>query len=156
MDASSRDVPELGEAMTHLSAVVDVGTRHDLPPRWDGHPVVWRGWETLNAFICGGRAGSECCPGCGSRAASAINLGLVGDDPDMTVGDVEHDDHAVAMASKLGHRRRRRSWFRLTAFRCPDCRLDLVVDGDDQCWTLDASDYGDEGSVGPPVQGTLL
>ncbi len=35
---------------------------------------------------------------------------------------------------------------RLTAFRCAGCGRDDVLDGNGVTWTLDASDYQDEGS----------
>ena len=36
----------------------------------------------------------------------------------------------------------------IVAFRCPGCGLDEVFDMDtEECWTLDGSDYGDEGST---------
>jgi hypothetical protein len=38
----------------------------------------------------------------------------------------------------------------LFAFRCPDCRIDLVLDSHGRDgWVLDESDYGDEGSSPP-------
>jgi hypothetical protein len=34
----------------------------------------------------------------------------------------------------------------LTAFRCPDCSRDHVIDGRGDAWTLDPTDYTDTGS----------
>ena len=39
-------------------------------------------------------------------------------------------------------------WRWPSGFRCPGCGLDEVFDMDtEECWTLDGSDYGDEGST---------
>lgn len=135
---------------SNLVAVPDSGL-HDLPPRWDGYPVMWRGWQSLTGHICG-RAERACCERCGSVEYPTINVGLVGDDPDMTPTDVEHDDQAVRLAYQMRRRRKRRSWIRLTAFRCVECGADNVVDGDGVSWNLDLSDYGDAGST-EPVEG---
>lgn len=135
-----------------LVAVPDNGF-HDMPPRWDGHAVLWRGWRPLGVHICPPRP--ECCESCGSLASPLINLGLVANDQVMTHDDVTHDDQAVDLARRMGQRRERHAWLRLTAFRCPDCHADSVLDADGVLWELDQSDYGDAGSVPPPEQGRL-
>lgn len=127
----------------NLVAVPDSGL-HDLPPRWDGLAVVWYGWEALTYHLC--PPVRECCEACGSMAGPVVNFGLVGDDPEMSPADVEHDDQVVLLAYQSGHRRQRRSWLRLTAFRCPDCGADSILDGNGVLWRLDLSDYGDAGS----------
>jgi hypothetical protein len=127
----------------NLVAVPDSGL-HDLPPRWDGKPVAWRGWERPEAlFICPPR--KDPCESCGSLADQTMNVGLVGDDPAMTPEDVERDDQLVRAGYKPP--RSRKSWLKLTAFRCVDCGADSVLDDDDEVWTLDLSDYGDAGST---------
>lgn len=100
---------------------------HDLPPKWDGRPVQWDGWHTLMpAFICPPPK-RDCCPACGSLTEPVSNTGRVFADPDLRV--------PVGM---------------LFAFRCPDCRIDLVLDSHGRDgWVLDESDYSDEGSAAP-------
>ena len=45
---------------------------------------------------------------------------------------------------------RARPTVQLHASRCPGCGLDTVFDVDTgECWALDDSDYGDDGSEGP-------
>lgn len=136
---------------------------HDLPPRWDGFAVAWRGWEERPSptFICGepddvcgscGRgdhAWSNACERCGSDKPPSSNVGLIGDDPKLTADEITRNDEAIDLASRTGRVKSmpvRLGWMRLTVFRCPDCGLDTVVDGD-EVWTLDPDDYGDEGSV---------
>lgn len=139
-----------GEAVrANLVAVPDSGL-HDLPPRWDGTPVAWRGWESFEAFVCGPRRAA--CESCGSLEQPTLNMGLVGDDPTMTPEDVRRDDEAVKLAYSTGHRRERHSWIQLTAFRCAECGADSIVDDDGVVWTLDLSDYGDAGSEPPATE----
>jgi hypothetical protein len=126
--------------MTHLVAVPS-GDLHDLPPRWDGLSVVWRGWDEFDMRSCPPRG----CDSCGHFGA-LVNLGLVGDEPQMSHEDVEHDDRAVRLAFSMRSRRERKSWLRLTAFRCTGCGLDVVVDDERNVWDLDESDYGEAGS----------
>lgn len=124
---------------------------HDLPPRWDGLAVLWRGWEPGPAPLCTGRRGGltrDCCESCGSVELPSLNVGTVADDPDMTAEDIERDIASGELALRLRARRARRSTIRLTAFRCTECGADVVLDGE-TWWTLDASDYGDEGSIDP-------
>jgi hypothetical protein len=92
---------------------------------------------------------SSACERCGSDRPPSSNVGLVGDDPDLTVDDITRNDEAIDLASRTGRVKsmpKRLGWMRLTAFRCPDCGLDTVVD-DEDVWTLDDSDYDEEGSV---------
>lgn len=52
---------------------------HDLPPRWDGHVVVWDGWEAgalSDVRLCPPLP-RECCPACGSLAETTTNRGRV-------------------------------------------------------------------------------
>lgn len=142
--------------------LVEGGPGHDLPPRWDGHPVWWRGWRDRGAtFICGhqvdvcehcgrGDVPAEC--ECGSHNPPMLNQGMVGESADMTPQDVERNDEAIRLARSAGVIRnapQRIGWLQLTAFRCPDCGADRVVDGDGVLWDLDETDYGDDGSVAP-------
>jgi hypothetical protein len=102
---------------------------HDLPPRWDGHPVTWGDWENQPTvvFICPPPRTSDRCRRCGSHAPNETNRGTV-----------RHTTHQQVLAV-------------LTVFRCPDCFLDTVIDGigaQAQAWVLDEADYTDEGSWG--------
>ncbi|MFW6776095.1 hypothetical protein ACOACO_17560 [Nocardioides sp. CPCC 205120] len=101
---------------------------HDLPPRWDGFPVVWGEWTDeipstyrLHAEDLGA------CGRCGSLAPMEHSRGTV-DVPD-------------------------RRPLALFVTRCTDCRHDVVLDADDVAWDLEPADYTDGGSerpAGPP------
>lgn len=122
---------------------------HDLPRFWDGKAVVWRGWKVpLDAWICPPPKPS-CCPACGSLARPVTNRGRV-----ARFGGITHDMIAAADAARdrlpTAHQHRLkghpRALYELTAFRCPDCRHDQILDRDGSMWNLDESDYSDEGS----------
>ena len=122
---------------------------HDLPRFWDGKAVVWRGWEApLVAWICPPPKPS-CCEACGSLARPVTNWGRV-----ARFGGITHDMIAAADAARdrlpTAHQHRLkghpRALYELTAFRCPDCRHDQILDRDGSMWNLDESDYSDEGS----------
>ncbi len=125
--------------------MTDLALVHDLPPRWDGYPVVWRGWQGVPVIMCH-RPVNDRCVVCGGDKDPSLNTGLVGESTDMTQRDVRADDAAARLANRSGViRHHRRSWVRLTAFRCPDCGHDQVDDGE-HMWDLDQSDYTDAGS----------
>lgn len=122
---------------------------HDLPRFWDGKAVVWRGWEApLDAWICPPPKPS-CCEACGSLARPVTSRGRV-----ARFGGITHDMIAAADAARdrlpTAHQHRikghPRALYELTAFRCPDCRHDQILDRDGSMWNLDESDYSDEGS----------
>lgn len=116
---------------------------HDLPPRWDGRPVVWQGWTAPIVFMCS--IPERACAECGSRRDPSLNAGLVGDSPDLTRAAVKRNDDAIRFHRRMAPARI--GWIRLTAFRCPDCGHDVVVDDEGTAWDLEPSDYTDAGSV---------
>ena len=139
-----------GDLLTLLRA-------HDLPPRWDGHAVWWEGWEPqIDAWICGPGAPARrdrCCPGCGSYARPAVNRGHV---CNPTTVSVEKWRERCEAWARLPYGERHRlpkhpsGHVSLHAVRCPDCSLDCVLDTETgDCWTLDHTDYGDNGSEAP-------
>ena len=142
--------------MRHLTIAFE-GRRHDLPPRWDGRIVEWSEWDTSPTFVCGprGPVRASRCEGCGSTASRATSRGTVY----PLAGDTYESERPVVKRTRSGREyvagtvtvaRRARPGVRLFAFRCPDCGLDTVVDytsEPEQVWTLDESDYGDEGST---------
>lgn len=128
---------------------------HDLPPRWDGLAVVWDGWHMPDpgpVFICPPRAvRADCCVGCGSTAVQPSNRGRVARVPAVTHERIREVD---AQRDRLPERERHRvkglALYRLYAYRCPDCQFDTVWDTETgEWWTLDHTDYGDDGSVTP-------
>ena len=142
--------------MRHLTLAFE-GRRHDLPPRWDGRAVEWSEWDTSPTFVCGTRGSVRAsrCEGCGSTASNATSRGTVYPlDGEMFE---THEPRVKRTRSGRGYvagtvtvARRARPGVRLFASRCPDCGLDTVVDytsEPEQVWTLDESDYGDEGST---------
>lgn len=99
---------------------------HDLPPRWDGHPVTWEAWSTevpttLRLHVDDGGA----CDRCGSLELARTTQGV------------------VTAPDEPPHR--------LYLSRCADCAHDTVVDHDGVVWELDPSDYTDQGST-PPAE----
>lgn len=123
------------------------GREFDLPPKWDGRIVKWRGWEDVPLTLC--RAGDrDVCLDCGSLAPPVINWGMF----------YPHDGDTWEALVEATTRRTGRTYLkkrtvlehphlRFVAYRCPDCRADHVLDTDSQTWwTLDEDDYGPEGS----------
>lgn len=111
---------------------------NDLPPRWDGLPVQWGSWSsTGEVFLCPPRRERpESCERCGSADARMINVGRVWTDPDTA-------------PPAIGRARLRRGHHLvgvLSAFRCPGCGHDSVLDPNGQLWDLDETDYTDDGS----------
>ena len=115
---------------------------HDLPPKWDGHRVEWRGWRVSPRTTLEFHGLREACPHCASTTPEAINFGVVWAKPVGLIpfpggrwdarGSRQGGDHAV-------------KW--LNAYRCPDCRTDEVEDRmTRELWVLDDSDYDDNGS----------
>lgn len=126
----------------------------DLPPRWDGNVVVWDGWDRLDAhgpvFICPPTP-RHCCPACGSLTPSLTNRGRRALSPRTTRQQILDHDAArrrlpESVRSKLHAGRGPLALYGLTAFRCPDCRFDQVLDADRRWWDLDESDYRADGS----------
>ncbi|GAB4987866.1 hypothetical protein BB737_00380 [Mycobacterium avium subsp. hominissuis] len=110
---------------------------HDLPPRWDGLPVEWGEWEdTAGVFVCPPPRKPDRCDHCDSTRAPLISAGRIWTDPKTAppaVGQARfrHGRHLVGS---------------ITAFRCPDCGHDSVLDPNGQHWDLDPTDYTDGGS----------
>ena len=99
-------------------------TQNDLPPKWDGAPVTWRGWQpietTLDWHLPLDQTACDKCGGLGG--GSLMNSGLR-QTPD-------------------GPRRN------LSAARCPHCGHDSVWDmATNEHWDLEPDDYGSEGST---------
>lgn len=108
---------------------------HDLPPAWDGVPVTWRPWQTgRSTLVFHVRNAELACRACGLLDEDLTAVGII----DLDIP--------------------RNGWRpRLHAHRCRGCGRDQVHDLDtDEMWDLDATDYGDAGSVPPPEQGTLF
>jgi hypothetical protein len=110
--------------------------QHDLPARWDGHPVQWSQWsDTATVFACPPPK-PQPCTRCGSVAASRVNIGRVWTDPSsappaISRGRLRGGRHLVGV---------------ITAFRCPDCGQDQVLDSCGTTWDLDETDYCADGS----------
>lgn len=113
---------------------------HDLPPRWDGLPVQWGHWsDTGTVFMCP-PAKPQRCDQCGSSRPRLLNVGRLWTDPQTAppaigVARLRRGKHLVGIMS---------------AFRCPDCGHDTVLDPAGQEWDLDETDYTDDGSTAPP------
>ncbi len=110
---------------------------HDLPPRWDGLPVEWGQWrDTAGIILCPPPRKAEHCNRCGSTAEPLNSLGRVWTNP-------------ATAPPAIGRARLQRGRLlaaNLTAFRCPDCEHDHVLDSNGKSWDLDPSDYTADGS----------
>jgi hypothetical protein len=110
---------------------------HDLPPRWDGLTLEWGDWsDTADVIICPPPRHPERCDHCGTTAACLTNIGRIWTD----------ETSAPAAIGRARLRGDRHLVGLITAFRCPGCRHDSVVDPDGQQWDLDDTDYTDDGS----------
>lgn len=132
-----------------LPVVVEV-PGPDLPPKWDGRSVQWRGWTQSTAFLChrGRRkARKDICSECGSTARPEVNLGVL------------HPAEGAMISIDVPQRAPSgRTYFKpvlkpawpivdLVAFRCPGCTTDSVWQmSTDHYWVLDPDDYSPEGS----------
>ena len=140
-----------------MSDLLTMLREHDIPPRWDGLAVVWEGWQHAPpVHWCSARL-VDVCEGCGRPTTHrgypcwSVNWGLMPDRARLT-----HEDYAAENAPRarlpesLRHKRPRRWWVRLQAYRCHHCDLDTVHDTrTGLTWTLDHADYSDTGSVAP-------
>jgi len=119
---------------------------HDMPPKWDGHRVLWEGWEVPPASTMRFHAKPECCRFCGSLAEPLFNRGRVWSNP----GEVTPFRRPKSYEEAAFNQRARRDGSclgSLFAFRCPDCRHDSVLEGSrGDLFDLDDSDYTDDGS----------
>ena len=115
--------------------------RNDLPPKWDGRRVDWSEWNTDPMFVC-------------VRPASLAPRGTVY----PLDGEMFETHEPRVKRTRSGREYQagvqivtanwRNPVTSIVAFRCPGCGLDEVFDMDtEECWTLDGSDYGDEGST---------
>ena len=116
---------------------------NDLPPKWDGHRVEWGRWETppptaLERF----HGGQTTCPRCGSHTPQQINRGVVWAKP---VG-LLHFPVRRRWDSRAARSGGDHAVLHLTAYRCPDCRVDEIDGHHNPMWVLDDNDYDDEGS----------
>lgn len=132
-----------------------VGLRqHDLPPKWDGLAVLWDGWEYApsGVFMCPPPQ-REVCEGCGRPSMErgfpcySRTKGLVAVSTVLTHDNLRYESENRERLGWARGKRAPRAFYRLFAFRCHHCQVDTVWDTDtDEWWTLDHTDYGDEGS----------
>lgn len=106
----------------------DLTTTFDLPPKWDGRPVIWdEVWdEAPRLFICPPPKDQHTC-NCGSTWSPLMKTG-------------------------------RTSTSMLRVMRCADCHADTIIDPEGKWWDLDPDDYGFEGSylITPRHNGTRV
>lgn len=127
-----------------------------LPPRWDGRRVDWRGWESIHAHVCPPTRIAP-CEGCGHVAAQPFNHGLLYPLPGETITQPLYKRTHPKKNGRPGtlyqageHDVPVKPAYLLTAYRCPNCQLDTVWDKrTDEWWVLDESDYGPAGSDDP-------
>lgn len=129
-----------------------LATLHDLPPKWDGHVVVWDEWaeELPTSLVYHLPLRHFACEKCGSLTRRSGSVGQVGVIPEVTHAQIRRAN-AARKGGKYGLRR-------LFASRCADCGHDQVYDMDaDELFDLEPCDYGDGGSHDPAdIQGALF
>ena len=116
---------------------------NDVPPRWDGHPVTWEGWQPqLDTTHDYHRTAPEPCEACRSVKKPLVNRGA----GRVEAGSVQFL-HPPASIEEARARTQGIVSLVLYAHRCQDCGYDRVLDmNTGQWWVLDESDYNDEGS----------
>lgn len=84
-------------------------------------------------------------------AKSVTNRGRVARVPAVTHESIHQNDEVRdRLPASQRHRVTAKALYRLFAYRCPDCQLDVVWDTDtNETWVLDHTDYGDDGSWTP-------
>lgn len=136
-----------------MSDLLIVAREHDLPPRWDGRAVLWEGWdEQPMVFICPPPDVPGCCLECGSVERCIINSGLRAVDETITREQIFQATCVTGEMRRAGGPPRLGSIAvrELHVSRCPDCHHDIVFDlATSETWDLDATDYGNAGSVQP-------
>lgn len=132
-----------------MSDLLTLAREFDLPPKWNGLLVSWSGWEPqIPATICPPPKTRDCCSACASPHPPATNRGYVATSPLVTPAMLRrNEEQRAALPLRERHHVPSLALFRLHAFRCQDCRHDVVWDTDtDEWWDLDHTDYGPEGS----------
>lgn len=86
---------------------------HDLPPRWDGIPVTWRGWQDPTICTMSLHMPPTTCQACGHPGDQPSNIGTVG--------------HQLTLLDSTTTRTPSITTT-LCAWRCPTCQLDTVTD----------------------------
>lgn len=120
--------------------LLTLAREHDLPPRWDGHPVTWTSWGPVPAaFLCPPPAGPR-CPSCHTDAGQLHAAGTILRELRTSSTGSTGSVVRARTGGPLG---------RLDVFRCTGCQLDTVHDQDGGIWDLDATDYGPNGSQPP-------
>ena len=132
-----------------MSDLLTLAREHDLPPKWDGCLVVeWTHWEAqIPMFMCPPPQTRDCCPSCGSPEPSVSCRGMVAVSPEVTRQMFDAEEENRRRLGSLAHKRKNLALWRLHAFRCQDCRHDMVWDTHTgEWWDLDHTDYGPDGS----------
>ena len=132
-----------------MSDLLTLAREFDLPPKWNDCLVEWEGWKPQPvAHLCPPPRRRDCCSGCGSPELPVVNRGYAATSALVTPAMLRRNK---AARDRLGpgslHHVPSVVLLRLYAYRCQDCRHDVVWDIDtDEWWDLDHTDYGPEGS----------
>lgn len=132
-----------------MSDLLTLTREFDLPPYWNGLLVSWTGWEPqIVPRLCRRPKSRDCCSACASPARPAVARGYVATSPLVTPAQLARNEAArAALPPGSRHQVRSLVLLRLHAYRCQDCRHDVVWDHDDDSWwDLDHTDYGPTGS----------
>lgn len=130
---------------------------YQLPPKWDGLDIEWRGWTNQPILMCPPKAARQVCENCASPAQPAMNVGVVHPAPGTMITQTLYkrckpkpNGRPGAIYDAGTHEVPARPIAWLHAFRCPDCQLDTVWDKRTDEWSvLEPADYGPQGSYDP-------
>lgn len=107
-----------------------VPSQNDLPPFWDGVPVIWLGWKTIESTLDWHLPLDQvACSQCGGLGEGTLI------NPGTRPATEPHEGWSAQLRD-------------IYAFRCPHCGHDHVHDlNTNESWDLDPDDYGPEGST---------
>lgn len=124
-----------------------VSDRRDLPPAWDGVPVVWSEWSTGGTTLALHIPADQlACPECGAVEEPTISFGKR---PPETPTIMSTRTKTTKSGRKYAVPHEIQAWpvRDLIASRCRHCNHDVVTDlRTDERWDLDESDYSPAGS----------
>lgn len=122
---------------------------HDLPPKWDGRPITWAGWQSPLPTTMDFHAPLEAlaCNECGTIDSPEVNRGRVAAWPgETTIVDVVARTRSGREYIRKTEQQAQQKTT-LVALRCPHCENDTVLDmTTNELWDLTSADYTDTGS----------
>lgn len=133
-----------------MSLFTITGREHDLPPKWDGRDVTWRGWASPSPTTADFHTPVEAraCTECGAIDHLETNRGdvaaLPGETETVTITKMTRSGREYGKDVEQPATIDRA----LMALRCQHCNHDIVLDlTTNESWDLDSTDYTAAGST---------